>query len=106
MANRGEAADYYNGAPARDNYHQMQEPQYGQYNQQPPQYGQNYAPPQAPPPNGVQIGQPNYGEKQSFEQTFAIQKPKYNDWWAGVLVRITLVFLCNPADWHSSLLSS
>ena len=30
--------------------------------------------------------QNDYGEnKQSFEQTFKLDKPKYNDWWAGLL---------------------
>lgn len=58
------------------------------YSQQPPQYN-NYAPPPGPPMNGNPMaygnGQQSYGEKQSFDQTFAIQKPKYNDWWAGLL---------------------
>jgi hypothetical protein len=81
MANRGEAADYYTGAPTQDNQYKMQEPNYGQ--QQPPQYGQGYPPPQGPPPNG---NQPSYGEKMTFDQQFAVPKPKFNDWWAGILV--------------------
>lgn len=87
MAARGEAADYYQGVPAQGGYngnYQMQDPKYGQ--QQPPQYGQNYAPPQGPPPQAY--GQAQYGEKQDFNQTFAIQGPKYHDLWAGLLVRI------------------
>jgi hypothetical protein len=88
MANRGEAADYYNGAPAPNNYYQMRdgEPKQGQ---PPPNYGQTYAPPPGPPINGNQqaygTGTPRYNEKPSFEQAFAIPKPKYNDWWAGIL---------------------
>lgn len=84
MAQRGEAADYYTGgAPPQQPqgaYYQGQP--YGQ--QQPPQYDQNYAPPpQGPPPMQQQNG---YGDnKQSFEQTFKLDKPKYNDWWAGLL---------------------
>lgn len=88
MANRGEAADYYNSAPAPNanyNNYQMQDPKYGQ---QPPQYGQNYAPPPGPPPNGNQqnYGQADYGDKTSFEQAFQIpQGPKWHDLWAGIL---------------------
>lgn len=79
MANRGEAAGYYNSAPAPNPYPPPEgEPKYGQ---PPPQYGQQYAPPPGPPTNGQQ----GYGEKPSFDQTFVVQKPKYNDWWAGVL---------------------
>lgn len=85
MAQRGEAADYYSGAPQQSNYYQMQEP--AGYPPQPPQYenAQKYGPPVGappPPPNGQQ----NWGEKPSFEQTFKVEKPKYNDWWAGLLV--------------------
>ncbi|KAF1960562.1 hypothetical protein CC80DRAFT_259574 [Byssothecium circinans] len=83
MAQNGEAASYYgNNASQRDNYYQMPKP--AGYPQQPPQYGQNYAPPAGiPPPNGY--GQQNYGEKPGFDQAFKIEKPKWNDWWAGVL---------------------
>ncbi|CAI6337579.1 unnamed protein product [Periconia digitata] len=91
MANQGEAAAYYSGAPQQGNYYQMQEP--SGYPQQhapppPPQYNQNYAP---PPPQGVppqQNGyqQQSYGEKPGFDQTFKIEKPKWNDWWAGLLL--------------------
>ncbi|KAF2877564.1 plasma-membrane choline transporter-domain-containing protein [Massariosphaeria phaeospora] len=108
MAHAGESADYYNGAPNGD-YHQMEggpkyPPQY--HSQQPPQYGQNYGPPAGPPPQQGQnyapsmggpppqqngYAQQNYGEKQSFDQAFTIQRPKYNDWWAGLL--FIVVFL-------------
>src|ERR1700761_9706962 len=77
MAQRGEAADYY---------------QDGQ---------QGYAPPPGPPPGQQDGGRaPNYGyqppqyapqgEKQDFNQTFKIEKPKFNDLWAGIL--LILVF--------------
>jgi hypothetical protein len=91
MAHQGQAADYYNGGGApqqpQDAYYQGQ-PKYGQ---QPPQYGQemnqNYAPPQGQPPmqqNGYQ--QNGYGaDSKTFEQQFKLDKPKYNDLWAGIL---------------------
>lgn len=58
-------------------------PQDGQkpFAQPPPQYGQNYAAPNGPPPNQA------YGEKPTFDQQFKLDKPKYNDLWAGILVR-------------------
>jgi len=83
MAQQGAAADYY---------------QDGQ---------QSYAPPPGPPPGQEYQPQPNYsqhaanygyqppqyapeGEKQDFNQTFKIEKPKWNDLWAGLL--LILVF--------------
>jgi len=100
MAQQGEAAGYYSGAPQEPQqiHHQGQygQQQYGQqppmnYGQQPPQYGNNYAPPQGPPPpqqpqqqNGYT--EMNYGEKPNFDQAFKIERPKYNDWWAGLLL--------------------
>jgi len=89
MAQQGEAANYYNGgAPQQPQgaYYQGQP----KYPQQPPQYGQqqNYGPPQGPPPqqqhNGYQ--QDGYGtDSKTFEQQFKLDKPKYNDLWAGLL---------------------
>ena len=100
MAQQGESAGYYSGAPQQPqqayNQGQYGQQQYGQqapmnYGQQPPQYGNNYAPPQGPPPpqhpqqqNGYT--EMNYGEKPNFEQAFKIERPKYNDWWAGLLL--------------------
>jgi hypothetical protein len=87
MAQRGEAADYYTGGAP-------QQPQGAYYqegpksSQQPPQYGQNYGPPQGPPPAQQQNGyqQNGYGsDPKTFEQQFKLDKPKYNDWWAGLL---------------------
>ncbi|KAL5433007.1 putative choline transporter, neither null mutation nor overexpression affects choline transport [Paraphaeosphaeria minitans] len=83
MAHRGEASDYYNGAPQHSNYYQMQEP--AGYPQQPPQYDNNakYGPPSGPPPpNGQQWG----AEKPTFDQAFKIEKPRFNDIWAGLLL--------------------
>ena len=67
----GEAASYHNGPPEGQ--------QKMQYQQPPPNYGQNYNAGPPPPNTG------DYG-KQTFEQTFKLDKPKYNDLWAGILV--------------------
>lgn len=83
-----------------------QPPSYAPYGNQPQQYGnqQSYGqppvgnqqpyqqpypnqPPNIPPPNN---GPPNGGgygdEKVTFDQSFKIQKPQWNDLWAGILV--------------------
>ncbi|KAH7162130.1 plasma-membrane choline transporter-domain-containing protein [Dactylonectria estremocensis] len=57
------------------------------YQQQPPpppqQYQQSYPPPNG---NGYTTAQAmEGGEKHSFDQTFNVPKPKYNDLWAGIL---------------------
>ena len=87
MAQTGEAGEYYND---RSGYQQQPQagyppPQgYGQpnysngYQQPPPTYGQNFS---APPTE----------EKQSFDATFKIQKPKWNDLWAGILLILTFL---------------
>ncbi|OAL03599.1 DUF580-domain-containing protein [Phaeosphaeriaceae sp. SRC1lsM3a] len=102
MASQGQAADYYSGAPQQPQgaYYpiQGQQPQQQQYSQPPPNYGQNYGPPQgpppshgAPPPQGPPPQQFNYqqngygDDSKTFEQQFKLEKPKYNDWWAGAL---------------------
>ncbi len=80
----GEANSYYAGAaPEQGQYqNQYQNPNQGQY--------------QSPPQNNYQNGNhdggapPQYhmdmGGKQEFSQMFAIEKPKYHDIWAGLLV--------------------
>jgi len=97
MAYQGESAGYYNNSGPPPPQQQQQGAYYGgnqqNYPQQPPQYGQNYqqqqpyAAPQGPPPqqqnNGYQ--QNGYGDSKTFEQQFKLEKPKYNDWWAGAL---------------------
>ncbi|KAF2835266.1 DUF580-domain-containing protein [Patellaria atrata CBS 101060] len=90
-ATRGEAADYYNSAQGNGNgngfggntYYQQQPQQQfkengvrPEYPQQPPQYGMNY---------GAQNGYSHGGEKQTFEQAFKLDKPKWNDLWAAIL---------------------
>ena len=84
---RGEGADYYQNAPPQGGYntkygnpqYQMQNPQdeSQKHQQQPPEYGQNYGP---------NNGRAAYGEKPTFEQAFMIERPKWNDLWAGILV--------------------
>lgn len=64
----GEAASYYNpgagtGQPPGDANYQHQ-----QYVPQDAAYGE-------------------LNEKQTFEQAFKVEKPKWNDLWAGILVR-------------------
>jgi hypothetical protein len=98
----GEADNYYN-ASQRGGYQQQQpyQQQYQQPYQQ--QYQQNqYEPPaptyhsgpnqgyDGPPPPANGGGGYGYasegGEKPSFDQTFEVKKPKWNDLWAGLLV--------------------
>jgi hypothetical protein len=90
MAHQGQAADYYNGGGApqqpQDAYYQGQ----SKHGQEPPQYGQNYqqnyAAPQGPPPQNGGYQQDAYNQdSKTFEQQFKLEKPKYNDWWAGLL---------------------
>ncbi|KAF2141481.1 uncharacterized protein K452DRAFT_319085 [Aplosporella prunicola CBS 121167] len=85
VAPKGEAAGYYQGPaqPPNAYYNNAQyQPQDAQkYPPPPPQYGQNYPPPNGPPPQG-------YGDKPSFDQAFKIERPKWNDLWAGILFLI------------------
>lgn len=59
------------------------QPQNGGYQQAPPNYGQNYG---QPGPQPGQTYAPQDG-KNTFDQAFKIEKPKWNDLWAGILVR-------------------
>ncbi|KAK4225468.1 plasma-membrane choline transporter-domain-containing protein [Podospora fimiseda] len=97
---QGEAANYYNQNQPQQppNSYQMQ-PQ-GYYNQPPPppmnEYhsgytpvpnnGSGYPPPSYPPNNGVD---PKLGPPPSYDEVFAIAKPKWNDLWAGILFLAT-----------------
>jgi len=104
----GEAAKYYGqqGPPAPPpNSYQMQPMQNNGYNYTQPyqgQYGDGYAnngygngqyqgqppPPQPPKPEPAPNG--NYdGPPPSYDEVFKIQKPKYNDLWAGILFLLT-----------------
>lgn len=85
----GEAQGYYTGAPPNNQQYGQQ--QYGQYAQQPQQ--QQYMP--NPPAYGQNYGNdgPSYGSdgKNTFDQQFKVEKPKWNDLWAGIL--LIVVFL-------------
>ncbi|KAL9596604.1 MAG: hypothetical protein Q9219_005687 [cf. Caloplaca sp. 3 TL-2023] len=85
MAQYGGAADsYYNnagGGPPPMQYQQNQQTSYP-----PTNYAQNYQN-NAPPPAPM-----NGGEgKQTFEQAFKLDRPKYNDLWAGILLILTFL---------------
>lgn len=80
----GAADDYYQGGQQPMQYPpQAQQnskgngPQDPQYQQPPPGYGQNF---QNGAPPAIS------GEKPTFEQSFKLDKPKWNDLWAGILV--------------------
>lgn len=114
-APQGPATEQMHGGSA-DNYFQegQQDTRYApqqQYGQQPQQYQnggqQQYYPPQQqqqqqqqyPPPQQQQFSQqpPTYNqqapqnnnEKINFNQTFKVDKPKYNDIWAALLFLAT-----------------
>ena len=88
MATHGGAADSYykegGGDPARMQYAQQPQMQYppqaagNGYQQPPPNYGQNFQ-------NTGSTPLPA-GGKQTFDQAFKLDRPKYNDLWAGILV--------------------
>lgn len=95
MATHGQADSYYNGGGGQPNHgypmqSQMQYPpqaagngyqngEESKYQQQPPNYDQNFQNPRPPPVA-------DNGGKQTFAQAFKLDKPKYNDLWAGILV--------------------
>lgn len=82
MASQGEAAGYYQQPYQQPQSHsqqyqkgprrqEMHDGKQQDYPQNPPQYGASF---QAP-----------MDDKQTFQQTFKIEKPKWNDLWAGLL---------------------
>ncbi|PHH87553.1 hypothetical protein CDD83_8706 [Cordyceps sp. RAO-2017] len=92
----------WGGQSAPQQQYYGQQPQYGQppqqYGQPPhgqyPQYGQhpdgyNSYPQEPPPQYSFHPPQPN-DDKYTFDSAFKVQKPKYNDVWAGIL--LILVF--------------
>jgi hypothetical protein len=85
MANYGgEAANYYNQQPPPPpNAYQKHPPPQTDYNNGPANGG-HYAPPPYPPPQSEPKGPPP-----SYDEVFAIQKPKWNDVWAGLLFLAT-----------------
>lgn len=79
----GESQGYYNDGQ------QQQQQQYQQYQQ--PGYDQQQQQSMPPPPTYNQQPHQNGDAKPSFEQTFKVERPKWNDLWAGIL--FVLVFL-------------
>ena len=79
--------DYYQGQQGYNEGYQQtpQSPQYAQspkYTQQPPEYNQN-----GPGPQGYGFTE----GKQTFDETFKLERPKYNDLWAGILFILTFL---------------
>lgn len=97
MATHGGAADsYYQNAPTNQApmlYPPQSSNQQPQYQQPPPNYDQNYQ----KPADGAQM-EAGAGGKQTYDQAFKLDKPKYNDLWAGILV-------CIPFELESHTLS-
>ncbi|PHH80749.1 hypothetical protein CDD82_1540 [Ophiocordyceps australis] len=98
-----EGDNYYNLDHQRNPWQQQQQyPMESQYQQgaPPPQQQQQQHDYYNAPPNGGYPQQPTYGapppysynppqpndEKYSFDEAFKIEKPRYNDWWAGLLL--------------------
>ncbi|KAL8735208.1 MAG: hypothetical protein Q9166_001084 [cf. Caloplaca sp. 2 TL-2023] len=102
MTQHGGAADTYYNTTGGQIYQQgqqpysngYQQPQYSpaphpNFQQTPPDYHQNYQQnASAPPPPPPQTG--GHG-KQTFEQAFKLDKPKYNDLWAAILLILTFL---------------
>jgi hypothetical protein len=61
------------------------------YNPGPPPNQQPYGQPPPPPPQYGGQYQDGVGEKPTFEQTFKVEGPKYNDIWAGALFLAVVV---------------
>ena len=67
------------GYAQNQNGYQQEPPQQQHYSQVPPNYTQD---------NGRNFGaQGNLDQKQTFDQAFKLSGPKYNDLWAGGLVK-------------------
>lgn len=90
MATHGGAADsYYTGQPQMqypppqgyNNANGYQAGQGPEYQHPPPNYGQNYQ----------NSGAASADGKQTFDQAFKLERPKYNDLWAGILLILTFL---------------
>ena len=95
----GAADSYYNpGSGQAPMRYEQQQPYNGGYQpdkhqQAPPNYGQSYQ------MNAPHSHQAEGNGKQSFDQAFKIDKPKWNDLWAGILVsRRQLLAIVGPLD--------
>lgn len=97
---QGEAANYYNSHQQQQQQYQQPPPntyqQTGYYQQPPPpppngQYsgvplGEYHNGPQYPPPNDANA---KLGPPPSYDEVFKVEKPKWNDVWAGILFLAT-----------------
>lgn len=63
-------------------------------NQQQPINGYQDHPYGPPPPYSFNPPQREDDEKYSFNDAFKLEKPKFNDWWAGLLVSASLESSC------------
>ncbi|KAI9844853.1 MAG: hypothetical protein M1837_005271, partial [Sclerophora amabilis] len=95
--NEAQQQTAYNGQPSHMQYpppshngnmkshKDYQELQDRQYTQQPPDYNQDYG-------GGQNVSAPPIpGNKPTYEQSFKLDKPKWNDLWAGILFIITFL---------------
>jgi len=79
----------YGGGPPQFNGHGYSQPN-GYGNGQPqPQYGSPPPVPPHPQPQDPKFGANFDGPPPTYDEAFKIEKPKYNDWWAGVLFLLT-----------------
>ncbi|KAI9678273.1 MAG: putative choline transporter, neither null mutation nor overexpression affects choline transport [Caeruleum heppii] len=74
---------------AADGYYEQQQPTVVAPSQ-PSHQKESEAQPQ-PPPYTVNNGPPTVNEGRTFDQDFKINKPKWNDLWAGILLIITFL---------------
>ena len=92
MATHGGAADsYYSGGQPKAQINQdngYQGANQPKYEQVAPNYGQGFQ---------HNNGTPQADGKQTFAQAFKLDKPKYNDIWAGILVRC--MSMDRPEHW-------
>ena len=117
QAHGGSADSYFQGGPQQPVYPPPpQNWQQQNYAQQPPQfdgsnhsapyqqqdhlngYQQNYAGDAPYPPPPIPGNHPG-GEKQTFEQAFKQEKPKYNDIWAAILFLATFAGFIAVSGW-------
>ena len=95
----GQASSYYNANQSFGDQPQPQPPQqqqqyaYYNYNQAPQpapnqHNGGDYRGPEPKPPQGTPQGPPpTYNQAvYGFDEAFQVERPKYNDIWAGLLV--------------------
>ncbi|KAL9118003.1 MAG: hypothetical protein Q9187_005455 [Circinaria calcarea] len=73
----------YDGNGNKNNNLDYQQNGSSNYQQSPPVYGSG--------PQYGDVVSPLAGGKQTFDQAFKLEKPKYNDIWAGILLILTFL---------------